>query len=207
MATEIDCPKEVRRELEIELRVRPESSRLSACAEYLKFYQLIKRDGKSYIVNSDGKSPVFETPKCDFQFVILRESQIQDHNDCLRLIISKGPHETIAKQAKSAVAAGDIMTVRDAIGNCEVVKITDQSGSYYIPNTDPQVFQKQHSARSAMKTVGLPMDKFQPFGTPSALVFSTTLRDMRNSKIKAVDQNQNTNLEISSKLEREILSF
>ena len=45
-----------------------------------------------------------------------------------------------------------------------------------------------------MKTVGLPMDKFQPFGTPSALVFSTTLRDMRNSKIKAVDQNQNTNL-------------
>lgn len=176
MAKEIDCPKEVRPELEIALRVRTHSSRLAARTDCLKFYQLIHRDGESYIVDSQGNPPIFDTPKCDFQFVILRD---QNNQNRLKLVISKGPHDTIANQAPTAAAAGDIHAEYDLKANLKVGKFTDQCGSYYIPNTDPQAFQKQQSARSAMKAVGLPMDKFEPFGAPSALVFSSTLRDMK----------------------------
>ena len=179
-AKEISCPKEVRRELEIELRVRPENTGIAARFDLLKFYQIRKNynDGYTAILDQHGNTPVVESTngKCDFQFIIQR------HKEFLKLSISKGSHGTIANKANSVVAAGDIFAHYDTNHNLVIDKITDQSGSYYIPNTDPHFFQKQHSAKAAMRACGLPTEKFVPFGTPAALVFSTTMRDAKLPK-------------------------
>jgi hypothetical protein len=87
-----------------------------------------------------------------YSFVILKT----DHG--LELWLGSSNHYFVSNRAARVKAAGDIYFL-----DGKIIKITDQSGGYNIPTTDPQAQFKRTSARIAMQAMRLPMEKFQPF--------------------------------------------
>jgi len=154
---------------EIGLTQRPKHSRLQQ-EQHLKFFYLKQIGDKNYITNQQGEKII----KAEvFAFVILKKPQ--PTHDHFELRISQGGHFPTSGKALSVAAAGDIYT--DETG--EIKKITDQSGTFYIPNTDPALAQKKASALKAMTTLGLPTELFKPFSVGNALTFSPRLSQVR----------------------------
>jgi hypothetical protein len=154
---------------EIGLTLRPKHSRLQQ-EQHLKFFCLKQIDEKSYITNQQAKKTIGAQI---FSFVILKNPQ--PTHDHFELRISQGGHFPTSGKAMSVAAAGDIYTNETG----EIKKITDQSGTFYIPNTDPALAQKKASALRAMKTLGLPIELFKPFSVGNTLTFSSRLRQVR----------------------------
>ncbi len=158
----------------IPLRLKPKASPLQA--QNLKFYTLKSQNGIFYLTDSAGEIAAQNAESAEFQFVVLKHQT--EHGDYLELRISQGNHWYIAggdaldENNMAVMAAGDLH-----LSFGKIKKITDQSGGFYIPNTEPDASQKKLSALHAMKAVGLPLDRFQPFvQDDKALMFSTALQ-------------------------------
>lgn len=155
---------------EIGLINRPNNSRLQQ-EQFLKFFFLKQMGEKYYISNHQGE---IITGSQVFSFVILRLLQEipNQNNDHFQLRISQGGHFPISGKAESVAAAGDIYINNQG----EIEKITDQSGSFYTPITDPDFALKRKSALQAMELLGLPTNLFVPFSANTALTFSSCLK-------------------------------
>lgn len=143
----------------------PKPSRLQESAPY---YVLQKTaDNTHYIINPD------EERLCGtFNFLILKRASESGSLDTLELYISKKSHGFIAMEQvatnATVVSAGEIQT--DSHG--KITRMSDQSGNYYVPNTEPDFKERRASAKKAMDAFGLPMHLFQHFNK-EWLTFST----------------------------------
>jgi len=172
---------------EIPLVLEPTLSRLQQ--QHLKFFHL-KNQGKECVI-TDQRGEVIKGPQI-FSFVILRNPTpkrpyhfIQNPpslttHDRFELRISQGNHFPTSGQAKSVVAAGDIYTNEGVI-----TKVTDQSGTFYTPTTDPTASHKKAAALAAISAFGLPTSLFVPFSTPGPLLFSKGPTQIGSSSTQA----------------------
>jgi hypothetical protein len=135
-------------------------------------YQLKKsndpKNDRYYLQSSTGEIIEGSNILGVYAFVILK---IENR---LELRLGNTNHIFVADRANTVIAAGDIYFAE----NGKIIKITDQSGGYKVPLTDPHIQKKHKSARLAMQIVGLPMELFQPFildlqaKRPQAILFS-----------------------------------
>lgn len=96
---------------------------------------------------------------------------VENENAQLELRAGRCSHYFAAHRARFVRAAGDLH-----FSEGKLKKFTDQSGTYHVQDTDPLAKQRKGSAQAAMRAVGLPMDKFEPYRSPGALIFSKALQ-------------------------------
>jgi hypothetical protein len=164
---------------EIPLVLEPTISRFQQ--QYLKFFHLTHQGKECIITNQKGAvikdSQVFSfvilrNPKPKRSYHFIENSYSPTTHDRFELRISQGGHFPTSGNAKSVVAAGDIHTNDKGV----IIKITDQSGTFYTPTTDPKASCKKATALKAMSILGLPRALFVPFSAPSPLLFGSFRR-------------------------------
>jgi len=156
-------------------------------------YRLIKNQNTGYykLIGPNGLSVPKNQIATIYPFVILEK----DHG--LELRLGLGNHFCVAEHSRWVKAAGDIHLLSSPQNGekisddneVDILRVTDQSFSYHIRDTDPKIIsQKKESAYAAIHAVGLPMDKFEPFKPkeavkPKELIFSTRLHPKRNTDL------------------------
>jgi hypothetical protein len=139
-------------------------------------YLLVPRNN----INDMNNKPTPITPKGVYSFVIMKTPEGLD------LIVGKGSHALTSGKAKTVKAAGDLYFSADEPlqGSSNLIKITDQSGSYHIHENDLLKYEKRQAAQAAMRAIGLPMSVFVPFNQAKALVFSTlSIKENRSNSL------------------------